>query len=67
MDFAEGHAPMLWPSIAMQYIPDLANRPAFQLQFIDSSPAGLKQKINRPLGSFFLGTWLLNVDVYGPV
>lgn len=56
MDFAEGHAPMLSPTIAMQHIPDLANGPALQLQFIDCSPAGLKQKINRPIGSYLLGT-----------
>lgn len=53
---AEEETPTLCSTIDMQHIPDLQNGPESQLKFIDPGFAGLKQKINRPAGSYLLGT-----------
>lgn len=47
---------ILCSTIDMQHIPDLEYGPESQLKFIDPGSAGLKQKINRPAGSYLLGT-----------
>lgn len=53
---AEEEMPILCSTIDMQHIPDLENGPESQPKFIDPGSAGLKEKINRPAGSYLLGT-----------